>query len=56
MNKRRKSSDLSFGRIASAIFFIALMVGLVLFAVSYDPQSQFSSNFFEDVSNAVQWR
>ena len=52
--KKRKSID--WGRLVTAIVFVVLMFGLVLFAVYYDPERKYSNSFFDDISNAVQWR
>ena len=56
MKNRSKRSTFDWGRLISAIVFVVVMFGLVLFAMYYDPERQFSNSFFEDVSNAIQWR
>ena len=56
MKKRKKLNKPATGQIIGAILFISLMVGLVMFAAGYNADESFSSSFFEDVSNAVQWR
>ena len=53
---KKKHSEFSMSRLLGAIIFVVMMFGLVLFSVYYDPSKQFSNSFFEDVSNAVQWR
>lgn len=56
MKKPKKHAQFDWGRLFAAIIFVVLMFGLVLFAVYYDPDKQFSNSFFEDISNAIQWR
>ena len=56
MNKRRKHSDITSGNIIAAVIIGILLAFLIVFAMFYDPDKQFSNSFFEDVSNAVQWR
>ena len=56
MKTRKKHSEFSIGRLIGAIVFVLLMFGLVIFTIYYDPNKQFSSSFFDDVSKAVQWR
>lgn len=56
MKKQSKRSQITGGQIFGVIFFISLLIGLVVFAAGYTPGSDYSNSFFEDVSNAVQWR
>ena len=56
MTEFKKRNKLSRGQIISAIIFIVLMIAMVLFAIAYNPDQQFSSSFFEDVANSVQWK
>lgn len=56
MRTGKKNKSLNPGQLVAAIVFVVVMFGLVLFAAYYDPQRPFSNGFFEDVSNAVQWR
>ena len=56
MKKRKKLSKPATGQVIGAILFISLLVGLVMFAAGYNADGNFSSSFFDDVSNAVQWR
>ena len=56
MNKNRNPNNFTFGHVVGAVIFILIMIGLIVFAAGYDPESQFNNSFFEDVSNAVQWR
>jgi hypothetical protein len=56
MKKSKKHKQFDLGRLFAAIVFVVLMFGLVLFTVYYDPDKQFSNSFFEDISNAIQWR
>ncbi|MCW8955644.1 MAG: hypothetical protein OQL09_02080 [Gammaproteobacteria bacterium] len=52
--KHRRKLDKS--EIIGAIIFIALLLTLILLGLAYSPDDNFSSSFFEDVSNAVQWK
>lgn len=56
MTPDKSRKPISIGNIISAVVFIVLMVAMVLFAMAYDPGEQFSSSFFEDVANAIQWK
>jgi len=53
-HKKRHKFDKS--EIIGAIIFITLILALVLLGLTYSPDAKFSSSFFEDVSNAVQWK
>ena len=54
--KRKKHSEITLGRVIGAIIFAVLMTLLVVYAMYYDPNKEFSNSFFDDVSNAVRWR
>ena len=56
MKKTRQHNEFGLARIIGALIFALLLLGLVVFTFTYDPEKQFSSSFFEDVSDAVQWR
>ena len=56
MNKHKKHSDITPGNIIAAIIVGILLAFLIVFAMFYDPDKQFANSFFEDVSNAMQWR
>jgi len=51
---RRRSTDP--GQIIGAIIFISLLLGLIVLGLLYESGSQFSGSFFDDVSNAMQWK
>jgi len=51
---KRKRIDLS--QLLGAIIFIALFIGLAFLGMFYNSDTPFSSSFFEDVSNAMQWK
>lgn len=53
MRKRKKLDN---SQIIGAIIFIALILGLILLGIAYNPDNNFSSRFFEDVSNAIKWK
>jgi len=55
VKKRRKSNDLTVGRIISAIIFAILMAFLIVFTIYYDPEKQYSNSFFDDVSETMKW-
>jgi len=55
MKKRRKNKDLTVGNVISAILFATLLSALIVFAVYYDPEKQFSNSFFDDVAKVMQW-
>lgn len=54
IRKQRHKFDKS--EIIGAIIFIALILTLILLGLSYSPDGDFSSSFFEDVSNAIRWK
>lgn len=56
MNSQKKRHEFDKSEIIGAIIFIALILALVLLGLTYSPDGTFSSSFFEDVSNAVQWK
>jgi len=55
MKKRRKNKDLTVGKIISAILFATLLTSLIVFAMYYDPEKQYSNSFFDDVAKTMQW-
>ncbi len=56
MKKLKRHSDITPGRIIGAIIIGFLLAAMIVFTMYYDPNAQFSNSFFDDVSNAVQWR
>lgn len=56
MSNRKNRKKLDISEFIGAIIFIALISGLILLGMAYTPDSNFSSSFFDDVSNAVQWK
>ena len=56
MPKSKKTRNYDLGQVIGGIIFISLLLGLVLFGMFYETGSQFDSSFFEDVSNAIQWK
>ncbi len=56
MTKFKKHSEVTVGRVISAIIFALLMAFLIIYAIYYDPDKEYSNSFFDDVSNAVRWR
>ena len=56
MKKRRKNRDLTVGRVISAVVFAVLMSTLIVFAMYYDPNKQYSNSFFDDVSQVMTWQ
>lgn len=56
MSNRKNRRKLDKGEIIGAIIFIALILGLILLGLTDSPDDNFSSSFFEDVSNAIQWK
>ncbi len=52
--KRKKKFDI--GQIIGAIVFIFLFIVLVLLAVFYESNVEFTSTFFKDVSDAIKWK
>lgn len=56
MKKSKRSKKLDIGQLIGAIVFISLFVALVLLGVFYDSGVEFTSTFFEDVSNAIKWK
>ena len=55
MKKYRKNRDLTPGRIIAAILFAVLITSLIVFALYYDPNKQYSNSFFEDVSETIKY-
>ena len=43
-------------QIIGVVISVGIFIGLILLAVYYTPDEQFQNDFFEDVSNAVQWK
>ena len=56
MSKGKKHHNLDKSQIIGAIIFIVLIISLILLGLTYDPDGQYTSSFFEDVSNAIQWK
>lgn len=56
MSNRKNRHKFEKSEIIGAIFFIALVLGLILLGLTYNQDENFSSSFFEDVSNAIQWK
>ena len=56
MSNRNKRHKFDKSEIISAIIFILLIFTLALLGFTYNPDGTFSSSFFDDVSNAVQWK
>jgi hypothetical protein len=56
MSKNRKPNSMTSGHVIGGVIFILIMIGLVLFAAGYDPETPYSTPFFDNVANAVQWR
>lgn len=52
--KRKKKFDI--GQLIGAIVFIFLFIALILLAVFYESNVEFTSTFFEDVSDAIKWK
>lgn len=56
MPKFKKHSEVTVGRVIAAIIFAILMTLMIVYAIYYDPDKEYSNSFFDDVSNAVKWR
>lgn len=56
MKKRKKRSQVTAGSIFGAIFFAVLMTALIVFAMFYDPDKNYSNTFFDDVATFMQYR
>ncbi len=56
MKKTKRKKKLDIGQLIGAIVFICLFIALVLLGVFYDSNVEFTSTFFEDVSEAVKWK
>ena len=56
MTKFKKHSEVTVGRVIAAIIFALFMTVIIVYAIYYDPNKEFSNSFFDDVSNAVRWR
>lgn len=55
MKKLKRNKDLTPGKIIAAILFVALLSGLVIFTIYYDPNDQYSNSFFDDVSETMKF-
>jgi len=55
MKKPKRKKKLDIGQLIGAGVFILLFVALVLLGVFYDSNVEFTSTFFEDVSDAIKW-
>ncbi|MDH5765514.1 MAG: hypothetical protein OEZ38_05805 [Gammaproteobacteria bacterium] len=51
MNKPNKNNQLTTSNIIAAILFALLLIGLILFATYYNPDDQYSSSFFDNISD-----
>jgi len=56
MPKKRKNKTIDLGQIIGAIIFISLFLGLLWLAIFYDSNVEYTSTFFEDVSEAMKWQ
>jgi len=52
--KNKKKIDL--GEVIGGILFLCLFLGLVWLGIFYDSNVEYTSSFFEDVSEAMKWR
>jgi len=52
--KYKKKIDL--GQVIGGIIFLTLFLGLVWLGIFYDSNVEYTSSFFEDVSEAMKWR
>lgn len=55
MKKTKRKKKLDVGQLIGAIIFIFLFVTLILLGVFYESSVEFTSSFFEDVSDAIKW-
>ncbi|MDH5471368.1 MAG: hypothetical protein OEY87_00505 [Gammaproteobacteria bacterium] len=56
MKKRNKRSQITTSNVIGAVVFALLMTALIVFAMYYDPNKQYSNSFFDDVSEFMKWR
>ncbi len=56
MPDKQHRSSVNLAQVAGATLFISLFIGLILLAIFYQPDNSFSSNFFDDVANKMQWK
>lgn len=56
MPNKRKSKAFPTAEVVGGIIFVSLFISLILLAVFYDSSIEFTSSFFEDVSEAIQWK
>ncbi len=56
MKKTKRKKKLDTGQLIGAIVFIFLFIALVLLGVFYESSVDFTSTFFEDVSDAIKWK
>lgn len=56
MKKVKPKKKLDIGQLIGAIVFIFLFIALILLAVFYESNVEFTSTFFEDVSDAIKWK
>lgn len=56
MKKTKRKKKLDIGQLIGAIVFISLFIALVLLGVFYESSVEFTSTFFEDVSEAIKWK
>jgi hypothetical protein len=52
--KHKKKIDL--GEVIGGIIFLCLFLGLVWLGIFYDSNVEYTSSFFEDVSEAMKWQ
>jgi len=56
MKKTKRKKKLDIGQLISAIVFTFLLISLILLAVFYESNVEFTSTFFKDVSDAIKWK
>ncbi|HEY9201442.1 MAG TPA: hypothetical protein VIQ81_07605 [Gammaproteobacteria bacterium] len=56
MKKTKRKKKLDIGQLIGAIIFIFLFITLILLGVFYEASVEFTSSFFEDVSEAIKWK
>lgn len=56
MKKTKHKKKLDVGQLIGAIIFIFLFISLILLGVFYESSVEFTSSFFEDVSDAIKWK
>lgn len=56
MKRTKRKKKLDIGQLIGAIIFIFLFITLILLGVFYESSVEFTSTFFEDVSDAIKWK